>query len=172
MAAIRPRVVLYNPRAPYFTMPLALIALGSAMDRSRFDVRIIDGRLQADQIAAVVEATIDAVCLGISVLTGVPIRDALAVTQAVKRANPRCRIVWGGWHPSLFPAETLRDSGADAVVVGQGEDTFAEILEHVVGGLPLDHIPGCLSRDDERRLFRSKRRWPNASGRRWQHEIR
>jgi radical SAM superfamily enzyme YgiQ (UPF0313 family) len=71
----------------------------------------------------------------------------------VKRANPRCRIVWGGWHPSLFPAETLRDSGADAVVVGQGEDTFAEILERAVGGLPLDHISGCLSRDAARRLL-------------------
>ena len=29
----RPRVVLYNPRAVFYTMPLALVALASALDR-------------------------------------------------------------------------------------------------------------------------------------------
>ena len=38
----RHRVVLYNPRAVFFTMPLALMALGSALDRTRYDVQIID----------------------------------------------------------------------------------------------------------------------------------
>src|SRR5882762_4330922 len=103
----RPRIVLYNPRAPFFTMPLALIAVGSAIDRERYDVAIVDGRLEADPVARVVEATRDALCLGVSVLTGTPIRDALAVTRAVRCAHPRCRIVWGGWHPSLFPVDTL-----------------------------------------------------------------
>ena len=28
-----PRVVLYNPRAVFYTMPLALVALASALDR-------------------------------------------------------------------------------------------------------------------------------------------
>ena len=42
----RPKIVLYNPRADFFTMPLALVALASALDRKRFEVRIIDGRLE------------------------------------------------------------------------------------------------------------------------------
>src|SRR5215216_2648161 len=97
----KPHIVLYNPRAPFFTMPLALVAIGSAIDRARYDVTIVDGRLEADPIARVVEAADGALCLGISVLTGIPIRDALAVTRAVRAKHPRCRIVWGGWHPSL-----------------------------------------------------------------------
>ena len=79
----KPRVVLYNPRAPFFTMPLALLAIGSALDRSRYDVTIVDGRLERDPVARVLEATDGALCLGISVLTGTPIRDALAVTEAI-----------------------------------------------------------------------------------------
>ena len=47
----RPRVVLYNPRAVFFTMPLALVALASALDRDKIDVVIIDGRLEADPVA-------------------------------------------------------------------------------------------------------------------------
>jgi anaerobic magnesium-protoporphyrin IX monomethyl ester cyclase len=130
----KPHIVLYNPRAPFFTMPLALVAVGSALDRSRYDVTIVDGRVEDDPIARLVSETSDALCLGISVLTGVPIRDALAVTRAVRAAHPRCRIVWGGWHPSLFPNETLHEAGVDAVVVGQGEDAFADLVEGFASG--------------------------------------
>ena len=139
------RVVLYNPRAPFFTMPLALIAIGSALDRSRYDVTIVDGRLDADPIARVVDATKDAVCLGVSVLTGTPIRDALAATRAVRAARPRCRIVWGGWHPSLFPADTLAEAGVDAVVVGQGEQTLAEVVDRFAAGESVRGVAGCVA---------------------------
>jgi radical SAM superfamily enzyme YgiQ (UPF0313 family) len=128
-------------------MPIALIALGSALDRERFDVRIVDGRLEPDPVTRVIAETDGAVCLGISVLTGVPIRDALRVTAAVRRARPACRIVWGGWHPSLFPSETLREAGVDAVVVGQGEEVLAEIVERAAAGEALHGIAGCLSCD-------------------------
>lgn len=142
----RQRIVLYNPRAPFYTMPLALIAVGSALDRSRHDVVLLDGRLERDPVARVVAATEDADCLGISVLTGIPIRDALAVTRAVRAARPGCRIVWGGWHPSLFPVDTVRESGVDAVVVGQGEDTFAEIVARIAAGDSLYGVAGCVTR--------------------------
>ena len=142
------RVVLYNPRAPFFTMPLALIAVGSALDRSRYDVVIVDGRLEADPIARLVEATDGAVCLGISVLTGIPIRDALAATRAVRAARPRCRIVWGGWHPSLFPVDTIAEAGVDAVVVGQGEQTFPDIVDRFAAGESAAGVVGCVALDE------------------------
>jgi radical SAM superfamily enzyme YgiQ (UPF0313 family) len=81
------------------------------------------------------------------VLTGTPIRDALAVTRAVRTARPRCRIVWGGWHPSLFPMETLEEAGVDAVVVGQGESAFAEIVEQAAARAPLDGVVRAPMRD-------------------------
>ena len=40
----RQKVVLYNPQAVFYTMPLALVAVGSALDPARYDVRIVDGR--------------------------------------------------------------------------------------------------------------------------------
>ncbi len=137
------RIVLYNPRAPFYTMPLGLVAIASALDRSRFDVTIVDGRLERDPMARVLEATDGALCLGIGVLTGIPIADALAVTEAVQAGRPGCRIVWGGWHPSLFPSETLAEAGVDAVIVGQGERAFAEIVEAFAAG---EQVSGIVSR--------------------------
>lgn len=142
----RPRVVLYNPRAVFYTMPLALVALASAIDRSKVEVVVIDGRLESDPIKRVLEVTEGAVCLGVSVLTGAPIRDALAVSRAVKAQRPGCEIVWGGWHPSLFATECLENPAIDTVVLGQGEDTFAEIVARLSMGEPLDGCPGTLVR--------------------------
>ncbi len=125
-------------------MPLALLAVGSALDRTRYDVVIVDGRLERDPLTAVLGALDEsAVCLGVTVLTGAPIRDALRLTRGVQRARPALPIVWGGWHPSLFPEECLREAGLQAVVIGQGEQTFAELVERFALGGPPDGVAGC-----------------------------
>jgi anaerobic magnesium-protoporphyrin IX monomethyl ester cyclase len=129
---VKPRVVLYNPRAVFYTMPLALLAIASNLDRAKVDVVIIDGRLESDPVRAVVAAARGAVCVGITVLTGAPIHDALAVSRAVKAAQPDCPIVWGGWHPSLFAKECLVDPAVDVVVSGQGEAAFRDIVDRLV----------------------------------------
>ncbi|MEZ5294286.1 MAG: radical SAM protein [Vicinamibacterales bacterium] len=149
-APARPRVVLYNPRAVFHTMPLALVAVGSALDRRAVDVTIVDGRLEDDPVAAVLRAADGAVVVGISVLTGAPIRDALAVSRAVKAAAPSCLVVWGGWHPSLFPADCLDEPSVDAVVVGQGELTFQDVVQRAVEGRPIAGCGGTVARDGGR----------------------
>lgn len=129
-----PKVVLYNPRAVFYTMPLALLALASSLDRERIDVVIIDGRLEADPVRAVTDAAAGALCVGVTVLTGAPIHDALAVSRAVKARHPKCAVVWGGWHPSLFAAECLEEPAVDIVVTGQGEVAFADIVDQLIEG--------------------------------------
>lgn len=144
---MRRKVILYNPRAVFWTMPLALIAIGSALDRSRYEVIIVDGRLEPDPVATVLSHAADAtVCLGVTVLTGAPIRDALHVARAIKQAQPTLPVVWGGWHPSLFPEQCLSEASVDAIVIGQGEDTFAEIVDRLAQSQALDGVHGTAHR--------------------------
>ncbi|HEX5473367.1 MAG TPA: radical SAM protein [Vicinamibacterales bacterium] len=145
----RHRIVLYNPRAVFHTMPLALLAVATALDRTRFDVRIVDGRFEPDPIRTVLEAAAGALCVGVTVLTGAPIHDALAISRAVKQAQPAVPVVWGGWHPSLFPRQCLDEPSIDAVVSGQGEHTFAELVERLAAGRGLDGVAGVAYRRDE-----------------------
>jgi anaerobic magnesium-protoporphyrin IX monomethyl ester cyclase len=138
------RVVLYNPRAVFWTMPLALLAIGSALDRRRFDVVVVDGRLERDPLSAVLRVLDeDTVCFGVSVLTGAPIRDALEITRAVREARPSLPVVWGGWHPSLFPEQCLQEAPIRAVVIGQGEATFAELVDRFDAGESIRGVRGC-----------------------------
>lgn len=138
------RVVLYNPRAVFHTMPLALLALASALDRSRYEVVIVDGRLEVDPVAKVVALARGAICVGVTVLTGAPIRDALAVSAAVRAAHPKVPVVWGGWHPSLFPRQCVADPAVDIAVVGQGEETFAEIVDGLSAGRSVEGCAGAV----------------------------
>ncbi|MCC7361378.1 MAG: B12-binding domain-containing radical SAM protein [Anaerolineales bacterium] len=141
---MRPRVVLYNPQAVFWTMPLALLAVGSALDPARYEVVIVDGRLEADPAAALVaQLAPHTVCVGVTVLTGAPIRDVLAASRAVKVVQPGLPVVWGGWHPSLFPEQCLAEPSVDAVVIGQGEDTFAAVVERLAAGQSLAGVAGA-----------------------------
>jgi anaerobic magnesium-protoporphyrin IX monomethyl ester cyclase len=144
----RQKIVLYNPKAVFHTMPLALVALGSCLDPERFDVRIIDGRLETDPLATVLAEADGALCFGVTVLTGAPIRDALQITRAVKERYPNLTTVWGGWHPSLFPTDTLDEPSVDITVQAQGEVTFTEIVEALAAGEQLDAVRGTSSRVD------------------------
>src|SRR5262245_48925804 len=134
MRASRHKIVLYNPAAVFHTMPLGLLAIASNLDASRFDVRIVDARIAADPAAEVLSEIDDALCFGVTMLTGRPLGDALKILRAVKRRRPDLVTVAGGWHPSLFPQETLEDPCIDVTVAGQGEATFAELVERLLQG--------------------------------------
>jgi radical SAM superfamily enzyme YgiQ (UPF0313 family) len=143
---MKQRVVLYNPYAEFHTMPLALLAIGSHLDRERYEPVIVDARLETDAAGAVLRAAEGAVCLGVTVLTGAPIRDAVRVSRAVKARYPDLPVVWGGWHPSMFGADCLEESSVDVTVQGQGESTFRETVDRLARGETMDGCLGCTYR--------------------------
>src|SRR5580698_3944382 len=143
MSAKRLKVVLYNPQAVFFTMPLALLAIGSELDPEIYEVVTIDARLDPDAENTVLSHLPDALCLGITVLTGAPISDALLISRAAKRALPKLPVVWGGWHPSMFAKECLLEASVDVAVRGQGEETFADIVQRLAKGQSLLGCAGC-----------------------------
>jgi radical SAM superfamily enzyme YgiQ (UPF0313 family) len=142
----RHKVVLYNPHAVFYTMPLALLAIGSELDPAKYEVIIVDGRIDPEADKTVLAHLEGALCLGVTVLTGAPIADALRVSRAAKAALPEIPIVWGGWHPSMFGRQCLDESCVDVTVQAQGEETFAEIVERFVAGQSLEGCKGCMFR--------------------------
>lgn len=142
------KILLYNPQAVFYTMPLGLLAVGSSLDPERFEVIIIDGRLEAEPVRALQPHLKDALCLGMSVLTGRPIHDALRISRAIKTLRPDLPIIWGGWHPSLFPRECLAESAIDVTVQAQGEATFREIVTRLAESKTLENVAGCTFRQD------------------------
>ncbi len=146
---MRHKIILYNPKAVFFDMPLALVAIGSSLDPKQYEVIIIDGRLHADPLPEIQQHLNDALCFGVTALTGSPTHDALKVTRAVRQLHTTIPIVWGGWHTSLFPTETLEDEASiDITVQGQGELTFKEIVACLTHQQPMNDVKGICYRKE------------------------
>jgi hypothetical protein len=56
---------------------------------------------------------------GLSLLTGPMIDQPIAAARQVKRSRPDLPVIFGGWHPSLLPAQTLGEQYVDAVVLNR-----------------------------------------------------
>ena len=97
-------------------------------------------------------------CVGISVLTGPMIRGAIEVATAVKKSVPNLPVIFGGWHPSLLPDQTLNESFVDMVVRGQGELTLLEVAEALAKGRSIQSISGLSCKCDGRKQQNPERR--------------
>jgi radical SAM superfamily enzyme YgiQ (UPF0313 family) len=128
----RDKVVLLYPSydGPPLGPPLSLLSLASPLLQEGFRVRVVDGAIEP--IEEVLEREIpDALCIGISFLTGPMIRGAVALSQLARRLRPQIPVIFGGWHSSLLPDQTLRSGQTDLVVRGQGEKTLLEVARRL-----------------------------------------
>ena len=153
-------VVLFFPsyHSDEAAPPLALIHLAAPLVAKGYRVRIVDSAVVADSVAAVLAECEDALCLGISMVTGPMITQGVDVARAVRARRPALPIVVGGWHASILPEQTLRSPCVDAVVKGQGEVTLSEIVDrYAAGERDLDGIAGCLYKKDGRVVWNADR---------------
>jgi anaerobic magnesium-protoporphyrin IX monomethyl ester cyclase len=147
----RNKVVLFYPPydGPPLGAPLSLLCLASPLLHAGFDVKVIDNLLYPDYERAILRETEDALCLGISVLTGPHIGAAVRVSRAVKKLHPNLPIVFGGWHASLATEQTLREPFVDAVVRGQGELTLLELVQRIAAGESWHGVRGMSFKDPD-----------------------
>jgi anaerobic magnesium-protoporphyrin IX monomethyl ester cyclase len=154
------KVVLFYPpyEGPPLGAPLCLLALAASLREASFDVVMIDAAIEPNYLSRVECECVDALCIGISVLTGPMIRGAIEVAKAVKDHTPWLPTIFGGWHPSLLPDETLSECFVDMVVRGQGEITLVEITQALVQHKPLNNIAGLSWKNNGQRIHNADRR--------------
>ncbi|HWZ26126.1 MAG TPA: radical SAM protein [Verrucomicrobiae bacterium] len=139
------------------TAPLGILAVATPLLRAGFSVRLIDSTITPDFKKRVLEEVKDAICLGISLVTGPMIRETVEIARAVKAWKPDFPIILGGWHPSLLPKQTLEAPYIDYVVRGQGEESLLELVQHLETRTPLDLVPGIGFKRDDKLYFTTER---------------
>ena len=147
----RKKVILLLPKpspensAP--GLPLTMLAVSSLLSEKKFDVRIYGATPKYDYLERIKRNAKDALCFAVSSLTGAQIQSAIEAIKEVKKVNPNIPIIWGGWHASILPEQTLKSKWADIVVVGQGERTIVEIVENLAAGKSLKGVKGIYFKD-------------------------
>jgi radical SAM superfamily enzyme YgiQ (UPF0313 family) len=134
---------------PPLGAPLSLLCLASPLIEAGFDVRLVDNLICPDYEKTILREIMgeDALCLGISILTGPHIGAAVRVSRAVKKLRPNLPIIFGGWHASLATQQTLTEPFVDAVVRGQGELTLLELVQRIADGKGWHGVRGLSFKD-------------------------
>lgn len=132
------------------TAPLGLLAVATPLLRAGYDVRLIDSTITPHYKQRILEEVRDALCLGISLVTGPMIRETVEVARAVKAWNPDFPVILGGWHPSLLPEQTLDADCVDIVIRGQGEDALLEVVQRLEQQEGLAGVRGAGYKEDGR----------------------
>lgn len=108
-----------------------------------------DGRSINDFLARVIDFRPDVVGFNTYVWN---IETSINVAEAIKTNLPGTVIVFGGMEATFNPAQLLSDvPGLNFIVIGEGEITFADLLEALVRGDPFAvSQPGLAWRNDSK----------------------
>jgi anaerobic magnesium-protoporphyrin IX monomethyl ester cyclase len=138
----------YDIRLP--ALGLAYVA-GALRAAGYQQVRILDATLSdrpfEDIGKAVREFAPDVA--GLSVTTPM-LNPSLEVAKMIRETNRSIRIIFGGVHPTLFPADVAREEAVDIVVFGEGEETVVELVKALEDGEEPEGIRGIAYKKKDR----------------------
>ncbi|MBI5408632.1 MAG: B12-binding domain-containing radical SAM protein [Nitrospirae bacterium] len=119
------KIALIQPKSFHAWEALNLGYIASFARKNGFeDIRFFSGFFDSDE--EIVAGCRDADVVGFS-CTSPQMKHAEYLASRIKRSNNH--IVFGGVHPSCEPERTLENNDIDAVVAGEGEQAFLEILK-------------------------------------------
>ncbi len=131
--------------------PLGLAYVAAYLEREGLRVRLLDAGVEGmtlQETAAAVVAARPAV-LGIGATSNF-FGNALDLARRVRAGLPEVFIVLGGPHGTSCADEVMEKDGFDAVVIGEGEVTAAELVAAVTGSGDLSGVKGIVYRDGDR----------------------
>jgi len=126
--------------------PLGILYLASYVreKRNEGEIKAIDGYKEDREKLVNKIIQYNPRVLGVSFTTQAA-TGGYKLIDEIKERNKNIFIVAGGAHPTTVPEDVIERTKVDMVVVGEGEETFFEILEKVDGNEEsLKSIPGTL----------------------------
>ncbi|MDD4910433.1 MAG: cobalamin-dependent protein [Candidatus Omnitrophica bacterium] len=167
------KVLLFVP--PAFTFkddpdinplpPLGLAYLAAVLENENIKVKIVDCLMEGWDNRAEIKDNIIRVGLGFDEIAGF-IKDfspdivgvnnlftrqrenGHAIYKLAKKISGGIITVAGGAHPTVMPEAVLSDKNVDFVVIGEGEQTFLELIRAIEGEKEVSGLDGIAYRDN------------------------
>ena len=152
---------------PVMKLPnLAITSLAASVGPEH-DVRVLDLVLVKDRLKKSLEAHLEAFTpdvVGLSAMT-FQYSTMIRIASLIRKKLPGVRLIAGGYHVTLMHAEIAAetpDVPIDFMVRGEGEETFAELIEMLasssgnfgaINGLSWRDTNGAWSHNGERPLL-------------------
>lgn len=154
-----------DPSIPAVVLPLGLAYIAAYLEQNHYQVSILDARsLSRDRVMlscgkALYGLTDEEVrmeierqapdIIGVSCMYTAYSGDAHRVAKIAKGINRNVMVIFGGAYASTFPNLVLKDGNVDALVHGEGEETFLDLVKHAEKGQGYVGISGISFRDKQ-----------------------
>jgi radical SAM superfamily enzyme YgiQ (UPF0313 family) len=145
-----------------FSAPFGILFLADALEKAGFTVRLMHEEGSKANIQALVSLVAEEkpFLVGLSTFTAPSIRPTIRASVALKEARD-VPIVWGGYHPTITPEQTLMNDFVDLVVIGEGERTLVELAGSVrqygLDAQDLAKVAGIGFKNGDRAVFTQPR---------------
>jgi radical SAM superfamily enzyme YgiQ (UPF0313 family) len=131
------KVLLIWPPSPLYGhwrlhIPLGLAYIAAVLEKQGHEVKVLDGNFETLNSIEKSLKSSDADIVGISSLT-LQINTALFIAKLAKKYI-NSPVILGGPHPTIRPAEVLKNPYVDFVVIGEGEQTIVELIDEIKSG--------------------------------------
>ena len=137
--------------------PIGLAGIAAYLEKRGMDVSIIDcyARPDSDTLIRGYLRSENPAFLGLSCTTSTFL-DGIRTAKLAKSILPDIKIVFGGAHVSALKERILQDFPIiDFTVIGEGEETLAELMEK--SGENISSVPGIIYREKDGIRFTGRR---------------
>ena len=128
---------------PLNSEPIGLMYIGTVLKKAAHTVKIIGiEKKNSERIFLREFRRFHPDISGISITTPYA-NKAEYIAKLIRDNFPGVKIIAGGPHPTILPLETLKNKNIDVCVIGEGERTIIEVIDHYAKrGLALEGIKG------------------------------
>lgn len=147
------RIALVRPKydSHLITPPIGLGCISSYLKKYGYKTKIIDGlnlNLTNEQI---IEKCKGYDIVGIFSMSAFFL-EVIDLSKKLKCANKK--VVIGGPHATCLPFLTQKKTQADFIVLGEGEQTFLELIQNLEKNKSLEKIPGLITKNTKKIIER------------------
>ncbi len=156
------RILLLRPNSDVYCspVPLGLMYLSSYLKKNGFcDIKMLDGRAEnlkgTTKYVEMIQA-FNPDIIGISAMH----HEAQAskhLAGLIKNTKKNCVVVIGGAYPSSDYESCLKCRDIDFAVIGEGEETFVELVKCIEEGKTVENVKGVAYRKGGTTIFNGNR---------------
>lgn len=127
--------------------PPGISYLAAVAKRDGYEVRTIDAAIKSIEFIKKTVANYKPDIIGLTCWT-ISRSTVWSLSHILKDICPNVPLIIGGQHSTYFPEHIFKKTHATAVVIGEGEETFSEMLKVFERSGELKNVPGLALRGD------------------------
>jgi radical SAM superfamily enzyme YgiQ (UPF0313 family) len=141
------KVLLFNPRSARakHRIPNAILNIAASIE-GKYEWVIVDGNMEADPYQKICSYlyTGEFKYVGITVMPGPQVKQAVPFSKQIKLQFPNTIMVWGGYFPTNHYKVILNSGYVDYVINGPGDHAFPNLLDALENNTPYELIKNLI----------------------------